>query len=156
PKGSLSNGESTWQLDTTDQLYKAADYARLIVSYSNGNAVRVGDVADVADSVQDRRNAGLSNGKPAVLIILFRQPEANMIETVDRVRSLLPILQASISPAIHIDVVVDRTTTIRASVEDVQFTLLLSIALVVLVVFLFLRNGWATFIPGIAVPLSLL
>jgi len=113
-------------------------------------------VATVTDSVQDRRNAGLSNGKPAVLIILFRQPEANMIETVDRVRALLPRLQASISPAIHINVAVDRTTTIRASVEDVQFTLLISIALVILVVFLFLRNGWATIIPGIAVPLSLL
>jgi multidrug efflux pump len=156
PKGSLSNGESTWQLDTTDQLYKAADYTSLIVSYQNGNSVRLGDVADVVDSVQDRRNAGLSNGKPAVLIILFRQPEANMIDTVDRVTAMLPRLQASISPAIHIGVVVDRTTTIRASVADVQTTLLVSISLVIMVVFLFLRNGWATIIPGIAVPLSLL
>jgi multidrug efflux pump len=156
PKGSLSNGESTWQLDTTDQLYKAADYTKLIVTYRNGYDVRLGDVADVVDSVQDRRNAGLSNGKNAVLIILFRQPEANMIETVDRVTAMLPRLQASISPAIHLDVVVDRTTTIRASVADVQFTLLISISLVIMVVFLFLRNGWATIIPGIAVPLSLL
>jgi multidrug efflux pump len=156
PKGSLSNGDSTWQLDTTDQLYKAADYAKLIVAYQNGNSVRLGDVADVVDSVQDRRNAGLSNGKPAVLIILFRQPAANMIDTVDRVIAMLPRLQAAISPAIHIGVVVDRTTTIRASVADVQFTLLVSISLVIMVVFLFLRNGWATIIPGIAVPLSLL
>jgi multidrug efflux pump len=156
PKGNLVNGTNTWQLDATDQLYKAADYQKLVISYSRGDAVRLGDVADVRDSVQDRRNAGLSNGKPAVLVILFRQPEANMIETVDRVRALLPRLQASISPAIRIGVVVDRTTTIRASVDDVEFTLLISVALVIMVVFLFLRNGWATVIPGIAVPLSLL
>jgi multidrug efflux pump len=156
PTGSLSSGNSVWQIDTSDQLFHAADYAKLIVSYNNGNAVRLQDVATVADSVQDRRNAGLANGKPAVLIILFRQPEANMIETVDRVRALLPRLSASIAPAIHVNVVVDRTTTIRASVDDVQFTLMISIALVIMVVFLFLRNGWATFIPGIAVPLSLL
>jgi multidrug efflux pump len=156
PTGAIASGDSTWQLATTDQLFKADEYARLILSYKNGDAVRVADVATVADSVQDRRNAGLANGKPAVLIILFRQPEANMIETVDRVRALLPRLAASIPPAIKIDVVVDRTTTIRASVNDVQFTLVVSIALVIMVVFLFLRNGWATVIPGIAVPLSLL
>jgi multidrug efflux pump len=156
PKGAIAQGENTWQLDATDQLFKAGEYARYIVTYRNGAAVRLGDVAEVTDGVQDRRNAGLANGKPAVLIILFRQPEANMIETVDRVRALLPRLSASIPPAIKVDVVVDRTTTIRASVEDVQFTLILSIGLVILVVFLFLRNGWATVIPGIAVPLSLL
>jgi multidrug efflux pump len=156
PTGSIANGEDTYQLGTTDQLFHGEDYGRLVVSYRNGNAVRLSDVADVSDSVQDRRNAGLANGKPAVLIILFRQPEANMIETVDRVRALLPRLKASIPPAIDVNVVVDRTTTIRASVDDVQFTLMLSIALVILVVFLFLRNGWATVIPGIAVPLSLL
>ena len=156
PKGSIAYGARTWELDATDQLYKAADYRKLIVSYHGGDAVRLGDVADVLDSVQDRRNAGLSNGKPAVLIIMFRQPAANMIETVDRVRALLPRLKASIPPSIDVSVVVDRTTTIRASVADVQFTLLLSIALVVMVVFLFLRNGWATIIPGISVPISLL
>src|SRR5215813_12758103 len=156
PTGSIANGEDTVQVATSDQLFHADDYSRLVVSYRAGNAVRLSDVAAVSDSVQDRRNAGLANGKPAVLIILFRQPEANMIETVDRVRALLPRLKASIPPAINISVVVDRTTTIRASVDDVQFTLVLSIALVILVVFLFLRNGWATVIPGIAVPLSLL
>ena len=156
PKGSLAAGEKTWELDATDQLYKARDYQKLIVSYRNGYDVRLCDVADVVDSVQDRRNAGLANGKPAVLVILFRQPGANMIETVDRVRALLPQLQASVSAAIEIRVVVDRTTTIRASVEDVEFTLTIAIGLVILVVFLFLRNGWATVIPGIAVPLSLL
>ena len=157
PTGSLSNGQRTWELDTSDQLFKAGQYKDLIVSYRpNGDSVKLGDVADVADSVQDRRNAGLANGKPAVLIILFRQPGANMIQTVDRVLALLPRLQASIPPAIKIGVVVDRTTTIRASVRDVQVTLLISISLVIMVVFLFLRNGWATVIPGIAVPLSLL
>ncbi len=156
PKGALHNGDNLWTLSATDQLHKAAQYRPLIVTYRNGAGVRLGDVADVQDSVEDRRNAGLSNGKPAVLIILFRQPEANMIETVDRVRSLLPLLQASIPPAIPISVVLDRTTTIRASIEDVQFTLIVSIALVIMVVFLFLRNVWATVIPGIAVPLSLL
>jgi multidrug efflux pump len=156
PTGSLGAGKTRWQLGTTDQLFHAAEYGRLVVSYHNGSAVRLSDVADVADSVQDRRNAGLSNGKPAVLIILFRQPAANMIETVDRIRGLLPVLEASIPPAIHVGIVVDRTTTIRSSVDEVEFTLLLSIGLVVMVVFLFLRNGWATFIPGIAVPLSLL
>jgi multidrug efflux pump len=156
PVGQLAEGANTIELATTDQLFNASDYAKLIVAYRNGNAVRLSDVADVADSVQDRRNAGLANGKPAVLIILFRQPEANMIETVDRVKSMLPRLQASIPPAIKLGVVLDRTTTIRASVDDVEFTLATSVALVIMVVFLFLRNGWATFIPGIAVPLSLL
>ncbi len=156
PTGSLGYGDNTVQIAPTDQLFKAEDYGRLILHYGNGSTARLRDVAQVLDSVQDRRNAGLANGKPAVLIILFRQPEANMIETVDRVRALLPRLAASIPPAIHISVVVDRTTTIRASLADVQFTLMLSIALVIMVVFLFLRNGWATVIPGIAVPLSLL
>src|SRR5262249_5096777 len=146
----------TYEVATTDQLFKADEYARLIIGFNNGNVVRVGDVATVNNSVQDRRNAGLANGKLAVLIILFRQPAANMIETVDRVRALLPVLQPSIPPAIKLNVVLDRTTTIRASVKDVQFTLLLSVCLVILVVFLFLRNGWATIIPGISVPLSLL
>ncbi|MGE5647372.1 MAG: multidrug efflux RND transporter permease subunit [Acidobacteriota bacterium] len=156
PKGSLNSGADTWQIGATDQLKKADQYKPLIVAYRNGAGVRLDDVADVQDSVEDRRNAGLSNGKPAVLIILFRQPAANMIETVDRVRALLPLLRASIPPAIDISVAMDRTTTIRASVQDVKFTLLLSIALVIMVVFLFLRNAWATVIPGVAVPLSLL
>ncbi|MDE3165566.1 MAG: efflux RND transporter permease subunit, partial [Acidobacteriota bacterium] len=133
PVGGLAEGANTFELATTDQLFRAADYAKLIVTYRNGDAVRLGDVADVRDSVQDRRNAGLANGKPAVLMILFRQPEANMIDTVDRVRSLLPRLQASIPPAIKLGVVLDRTTTIRASVDDVEFTLAVSVGLVILV-----------------------
>ncbi len=156
PKGMISSATDTWEIDSTDQLYKASEYRRLIVAYHNGAAVRLGDIADVQDSVEDRRNAGLTNGKPAVLLILSRQPAANMIETVDRVREMLPVLQASIPPAIKLAVVNDRTVTIRASIEDVQSTLVLSVGLVILVVFLFLRNGWATFIPSIAVPLSLL
>jgi multidrug efflux pump len=156
PKGALAGSDTLWEIDTTDQLHKASEYRKLIVAYRNGAGVRLGDIATVTDSVEDRRNAGLSNGKPAVLVILFRQPAANMIDTVDRVVSLLPVLQASIPPAIKMAVVVDRTTTIRASIQDVQFTLMVSIALVIMVVFLFLRNVWATVIPSVAVPLSLL
>jgi multidrug efflux pump len=156
PKGSLSGETNTWEIDTTDQLKTADEYRKLIVTYQNGAAVRLGDVANVRDSVEDRRNAGLANGKPAVLLIIFRQPDANMIDTVDRVRDLLPLLRASIPAAVDLSVVNDRTTTIRASVEDVQFTLMVSIGLVIMVVFLFLRNMWATVIPSVAVPLSLL
>jgi multidrug efflux pump len=156
PKGAIVGAGQFWEIDTTDQLYKASEYKKLIVAYKNGGGVRLGDIASVTDSVEDRRNAGLSNGKPAVLIILFRQPAANMIETVDRVKAILPVLQASIPPAIKMSIAVDRTTTIRASVEDVQFTLIASIALVIMVVFLFLRNVWSTVIPSVAVPLSLL
>jgi hydrophobe/amphiphile efflux-1 (HAE1) family protein len=156
PKGALAGGGELWEIDTTDQLHKASEYQNLIVAYHNGASVRLSDIATVTDSVEDRRNAGLSNGQPAVLVILFRQPAANMIDTVDRVTSLLPVLQASIPPAIKMAVVVDRTTTIRASIQDVQFTLMVSIALVIMVVFLFLRNVWATVIPSVAVPLSLL
>ncbi len=156
PTGSISDAEKMWQLDTTDQLYQAHEYQRLLITYRNGAGVRLGDVANVYDSVEDRRNAGLANGRPAVLVILFRQPAANMIETVDRVKALLPQLQASIPPAIKLSVVLDRTTTIRASVEDVQFTLMISVGLVIMVVFIFLRNAWATIIPSVAVPLSLL
>ncbi|MGI8744506.1 MAG: multidrug efflux RND transporter permease subunit [Bryobacteraceae bacterium] len=156
PTGSLMDETNTWFIDTTDQLHKAEEYRKLIVTYHNGAAVHLSDVADVQDAVEDRRNAGQSNGKPAVLIILFRQPAANMIDTVDRVKAMLPQLQASIPPAMKLDVALDRTTTIRASVQDVQTTLLLAIALVIMVVFIFLRNGWATAIPSVAVPLSLL
>ena len=155
PKGMFSDGDQAWVLDSTDQLHTAAQYRPLIVTYRNGAAVRLDDIADVTDGVQDRRNAGIANGKNAVLLIIFRQSASNMIETVDRIRSLLPQLQASISPAIKLNIVLDRTGTIRASIHDVQFTLLLSIGLVIMVVFIFLRNVWATVIPSVAVPLSL-
>src|SRR6202166_4161609 len=155
-KESLSNSKSSYSLDDTDQLFTADQYRPLIVAYRNGGPVRLGDVGDVQDSVSDVRNIGLANGKPSVLIIVFRQPGANIIETVDRVVALLPYLQSSISPAISLTVAMDRTVTVRASVKDIEFTLILSIILVILVVFAFLRTVRATIIPSIAVPLSLM
>jgi multidrug efflux pump len=154
-KGSVSNGTTTWTFNDNDQLFTAEEYRPLIVAYNNGGPVRLGDVADVQDSVADVRNVGLANGKPGVLVIIFRQPGANIIETVDRVRSLMPYLQSSISPAIKLEVVMDRTVTVRASVKDIETTLLISIVLVILVVFVFLRTVRATIIPSISVPLSL-
>jgi multidrug efflux pump len=155
PKGELSDNATTWFVDTTDQLFRAREYRSLIIAMHNGAAVRLQDVANVTDSVEDERNAGFANGEPAVTIYMNRAPGANILETVDRVRAMLPQLQASIPPTIHLDVLVDRTPTIRASIRDVEITLVISIALVVLVVFAFLRNGWATAIPSVAVPLSL-
>ncbi len=155
PKGQVANGTTSYAFNTNDQLFTADQYRPLIVAYNHGAAVRLGDVADVQDSVADVRNVGLANGKPGVLIVLFRQPGANIIQTVDRVRALMPLLQSSISPAIKLDVVLDRTITVRASVKDIETTLLISIVLVILVVFAFLRTVRATIIPSIAVPLSL-
>jgi multidrug efflux pump len=156
PKGEIAEGSRAWTLSTTDQLLQAKEYRPLIIAYRDGRAVRLSDVATVTDSVQDVRNHGLVNGKPAILIAVFRQPGANIIDTVDRVRALLPQLQAEIPPTIDLRVVIDRTTTIRASVHDVQFTLGLSIVLVVLVVFVFLRSARTALIPSIAVPVSLI
>src|SRR4051812_19098759 len=140
PKGQLSDPNTTWQIHATDQIKVAEQYRPIVVSYVNGAPVRLSDVAQVDDSVEDIRNTGLANGKPAVLVIVFRQPGANIIETVDSVRASLPFLKASINPAIDLQVVMDRTTTVRASVSDVQRTLMISIVLVVLVVFAFLRT----------------
>jgi multidrug efflux pump len=157
PKGSLSGDQGrNWSLVTTDQLLKAAEYEPLVIRYREGAALRLGDVARVTDSVEDIRTAGLSNGKPAIIIIIFRQPGANIIETVDRVRALLPQFQASIPPTIKLSVVIDATRTIRASVRDVQITLAISIMLVILVVFVFLRSVRSTLIPSVAVPVSLI
>jgi multidrug efflux pump len=155
PKGELTSSTQVWDVATTDQLFKASEYRKLIVVWNKGASVRVGDIATVTDSVEDVRTAGMANGEPAVVMVLFRQPGANILETVDRVRALLPQLQASIPQNIHLGVVLDRTPTIRASIHDVEITLVISIALVVLVVFIFLRNVWATVIPSVAVPLSL-
>ena len=155
PKGQVSSGTTSYAFTDTDQLFTADEYRPLIVAYNNGAAVRLGDVADVTDSVSDRRNIGLANGKPSVLIIVFRQPGANIIETVDRVRTLMPFLQSSISPAINLSIAMDRTVTVRASVKDIETTLIISVILVILVVFAFLRTVRATIIPSIAVPLSL-
>jgi multidrug efflux pump len=156
PKGSISGPERTWSLSTTDQLFKAAEYEPLIVHYNNGAAVRLGDIGTVVDSVEDIRTMGLSNGKPAVLLVIFRQPGANIIETVDRVRNLMPQLRAETPPAIQLGVAIDATRTIRASVRDVQIAMGVSIGLVILVVFLFLRSARSTIIPTVAVPVSLI
>ena len=155
PKGHLADKARTWEIRTNDQLYGAEQYRPLIIKYLSGAAVRLSDVADVQDSVEDVRNAGLVNGKPAVPIILFRQPGANIIDTVDRVRALLPQLQAYVPASIRFSVPLDQTTTIRASLKDVEKTLVISGILVILVVFAFLRNVRATLIPAIAVPVSL-
>jgi multidrug efflux pump len=155
-KGHLSDADKTWEIAANDQLKKAADYKGLIVAYRNGAAVQLSDVANVQDSVEDLRNAGLTNGKPAVLVIIYRQPAANMIETVDRVRATIPQLQALIPAQMNLSVVLDRTTTIRASLIDVEITLMIAIVLVILVVFVFLREVRATLIPSVAVPISLI
>src|SRR5579863_3240630 len=154
-KGQVSDSNRSYAFTDTDQLFTADQYRPLIVAYNNGGAVRLGDVAQVEDSLADVRNLGLVNGKPGIILPVFRQPGANIIETVDRVQALLPYLQSSISPAIKLSVVMDRTTTVRASVKDIEKTLLISIVLVILVVFVFLRTVRATIIPSIAVPLSL-
>ena len=156
PKGEVANPGHAWSIGATDQLFKAHEYRPLIVAWRNGAPVRLEAIGNVIDSVEDVRNAGMSNGEPAVLLAIFRQPGANMIETVDRILALLPQLQTDISPSLHLGVANDRTTTIRASIRDVEITLLISISLVVLVVFAFLRNVWATAIPSVAVPLSLI
>jgi len=155
PKGQVSDSTRSYSFTDTDQLFTADEYRPLIMSYNNGAAVRLGDVAEVEDALADVRNLGLINGKPGIILPVFRQPGANIIDTVDRVTALLPYLQSSISPAMHLSVVMDRTTSVRASVKDIERTLLISIVLVVLVVFVFLRTVRATIIPSIAVPLSL-
>ncbi|HEV7924862.1 MAG TPA: efflux RND transporter permease subunit, partial [Verrucomicrobiae bacterium] len=139
-----------------DQLMKAEYYRPLVVGYHNGAAVQLQDVADVEDSVQDVRTAGFADGKPAVMLIVFKQPQANIIDTVDRVLKALPALKAASPPSIDITIMSDRTTTTRASVQDVEITLLISVALVILVVFVFLRDARTTLIPSIAVPVSLI
>ncbi|HML15392.1 MAG TPA: multidrug efflux RND transporter permease subunit [Bryobacteraceae bacterium] len=155
PKGSLADDHRSWELSTTDQLMKAREYRPLLVAYRNGAAVTLGDVATVTDSVADVRNIGIANGKPAVLVYIFRQPQANIIDTMDRVKEILPVLKASIPAAINVRILSDRTTTIRASVRDVQRTMSISMGLVILVVFIFLRSARTTMIPGVVVPVSL-
>ena len=156
PKGHFSNGLQMWEVGANDQIFKAKDYAPLIVTYQHGNAVRMSDIADVVDSVEDIRNAGYANGKPSVSVMVSRQPNANIIDTVDLIRGMLPQLKAAMPQSIDYHVMMDQTTTIRASVNDVQKSLLISIVLVILVVFFFLRSVRSTFIPSVAVPLSLI
>jgi multidrug efflux pump len=155
PKGQLSDETRTWEVQTNDQLRRADQYMPVIVSFKNGAAVRLPDVARVEDSVEDLRASGLMNGKPAVMVVVFRQPAANIIATVDRVRNLLPQLEASLPGSIKLSVVQDRTPPIRGSLRDVERALLISAALVILVVFAFLRNVRSTVIPGVAVAVSL-
>ena len=155
-KGQISGPLTTSDIVTNDQLLKAEFYRPLIVGYHNGAAIQLSDVADVEDGVQNIRNSGYVNGKPCVNLIIFRQPGANIIGTVDAIQAALPSLKASIPAGIDLTTVIDRTTTIRASVHDVETTLAISISLVILVVFLFLRNVRATLIPSVAVPVSLI
>jgi multidrug efflux pump len=156
PKGQLENGVTTSEISTSDQLMKAHQYLPLIITYRNGSPVRLSDVADVVESVQDLRNAGLANGKPAVLIVMFKQPGANVIQTVDRINAMLPQLRSSIPADIETNVIMDRTSTIRVSLFDVELTLVVAMLLVVFVSYLFLGSVRAMMIPGVAVPLSLL
>ncbi|HEY7288976.1 MAG TPA: multidrug efflux RND transporter permease subunit [Vicinamibacterales bacterium] len=156
PKGHVSDESESWEVGANDQLLKAVDYAPLIIAYRNGAAVRLRDVGDAEDSVEDIRSAGYVNGKPAVMVIVFRQPGANIIQAVDGVRAVLPQFSAAISKAIDIHIVTDQTTTIRASVHDVEWTLVAAIGLVIFVVFAFLRSPRTAMIPSVAVPLSLL
>jgi multidrug efflux pump len=155
PKGNVSDDTRTMQLATTDQLLHAKEYAPLILQYKNGAPVRVSDVANVVDSVEDLHTLGLYNTDPSIVLIVFRQPGANIIEAVKKVRAALPQLNAAIPPAMKLQVVMDRAGPVQASVRDVEVTLLISITLVILVVFVFLRNVRATLIPSVAVPVSL-
>ena len=155
PKGTIDDGDRRFQIYTNDQANVAADYAPLVIAYRNGAAVRLSDVAEVVDSVQDNRNLGMSDGQPSVLVILYRQPNANIIETVDAVKAELPHLEAAMPADMNVNVAIDRSTTIRASLHDTELTLVLAVMLVTVVVFLFLRNVSATIIPSVAVPISI-
>jgi multidrug efflux pump len=156
PKGHFSDGFHLWEVGANDQMFKAADYRSLLVAYNKGAAVRLSDVSEVVDSVEDLRNMGVANGKPAVNVTINRQPGANIIETVDSIREALPQLEAALPQSVHWNVTQDQTVTIRASVRDIEKTLGISILLVVLVVFVFLRSARTTFIPTVAVPVSLI
>jgi multidrug efflux pump len=156
PKGALQDGARRYQIEANDQTNVAADYRSLVIAYRNGAAVHLTDVADIVDSVEDLRNLGLADGKPAVLVIVYREPGANIINTVERVKAVLPELQASLPGDVDVTPIIDRTTTIRASLAETEKTLLFAILLVIVVVFIFLRNARATMIPAVAVPISIL
>nr|WP_241427905.1 multidrug efflux RND transporter permease subunit MdtC [Serratia sp. X10] len=155
PQGAVENPQQRWQIQANDALKTADAYRPLIVHYNNGSAVRLGDVAEVKDSVQDVRNAGMTDAKPAIVLAISRAPDANIIETVDRIRAELPALQENIPASIQLNVAQDRSPTIRASLAEVEQSLAIAIGLVILVVFIFLRSGRATLIPAVAVPVSL-
>jgi multidrug efflux pump len=154
--GAIEDGDRRLQIYTNDKANHAEDYRPLVIAYRDGAAVRLSDVAEVEDSVENMRSLGLANGKPAVVVILRRQPGANIIDTVERVKAVLPQLEASIPRAIDVELILDRTTTIRSSLHEVERTLVIAICLVVLVVFAFLRSFRAALIPSVAVPVSLI
>ena len=156
PQGAVEDRQQRWQLRTNDELKTASDYAPLVVHYSKGAAVKLADVASVQDSVQDVRNAGMADGKPAVLLLVRKTPEANVIDTVDRIRAELPTLHQTIPAAIDLQIAQDRSPTIRASLHEVEQSLTIAVLLVIMVVFVFLRSGRATLIPAAAVPVSLI
>ena len=155
PKGSFDGKRQAYAINANDQIFSAAEYRDVIVAYKNGSPVRLGDVGEVVDNVENVRMAGWVGQTPSVIVDIQRQPGANIIETADRVKALLPRLRATIPPSVRIGIFTDRTATIRASVRDVQFTLILAVALVVMVIFVFLRKFWATVIPSVALPLTL-
>jgi multidrug efflux pump len=156
PKGTIDDGDRRYQIYTNDQANVAADYAPLVIAYRNSAAVQLSDVAEVQNSVQDVRNLGMSNGQPSVLVILFRQPNANIIETIDNVKEELPHLEAAMPADMNVTIAIDRSTTIRASLHDTEMTLVMAVILVTVVVFIFLRSFRATLIPSVAVPISIL
>ncbi len=156
PKGSIEEGDRHYQVEANDQSNYAKDYRSLIVAFRNGAPVRLTDVGEVNDSVEDLRNLGIADGKTSVLVILYREPGANIIRTVESVRAILPELQAALPGDIELTPIMDRTTTIKASLGETEKSLLIAILLVVLVVFVFLRDPRATLIPAVAVPISLI
>src|SRR6187455_2232524 len=156
PKGFIDGEDNQWTVLANDQALGAAEYLPIIVSYRNGSPIRLGDLGRVEDGVQDSRNYGVANGKPAVMLIINRQPNANIIEVVDRVTALMPEFRASIPADVDLELMMERTSTIRASLREVERTLFIAVGLVIFVVFLFLRNGRATLIPAVAIPISLI
>ena len=156
PKGLLEENDIQWSLNTTDQLMNADDYRPLVIAFRNGAPIRLGDVANVHDGLEDIRNFAITDGRPSISVLIFRQPDANIIETIDNIKAVLPQLRAQLPAAIELGIGMDRSTTIRASLEEVQKTLLISVLLVIVVVYLFLRDIRATIVPTIAVPVSLI
>ncbi len=155
PKGSFDGQRQSYAINANDQIFTAADFRNVILTSSNGSPVRLRDVGDVVDNVENIRLGGWVDGRPAVILDIQRQPGANVIETANRVKALLPRLRAIVPSTVKIDILTDRTVTIRASVRDVQFSLVLAVALVVMVIFVFLRKLWATVIPSVALPLTI-
>src|ERR1051326_4362299 len=156
PKGSFDGPRQSYAIGANDQILSAAEYRPVVVAYKNGSPVRLGDIGEVVDNVENVRLGGWVGHQPSVILDIQRQPGANIIETADRVKALLPRLRSSIPPSVKVSILTDRTETIRASVHDVQFTLILTVFLVVMVMFVFLRKFWATVIPSVALPLAII